>query len=106
MLSTLNHYQRIRKQNEKVIREVLDSNLNKKNELLLFLIKENHLFSESLPFFLPYEISLATFFGDRKRFDDELIRYSVNYSAPNSLKVLISSYVKKESLYCYGLVSK
>ena len=105
MLSTLNHYQRVRKQNDKLIRESLQSGINKERELMLFLIRENQRFSESLPFVISIDIGFPTFFEDRKDFDDELIRQSVSYSSPNQLKLLISRYVEKESLYCQGLVS-
>jgi hypothetical protein len=108
MLSTLNHYQRIRKQNNVLLK---NSSIN--NELPEKIIEElstiNRQFIEQLPFVVALDLQKASdlklFLQRRTEFDNNLIRLCVGHSSSNSLKSLIMTYIRKERTYCLTLVT-
>ena len=100
MLSTLNHYQRVRKHNENMVKELFETNDVRFESTLHFLIKENITFSAALPFPLLFDSfqlnQIAILFKGRKKFDNELIRIAVSYHDKKALKDLLNKYIKIE----------
>jgi hypothetical protein len=100
MLSTLNHYQRVRKHNETMIKELFETNDVRFKQTLQLLIKENITFSVALPFTLLFDSfelnEIGLFFKARKKFDNELIRIAVSYHDKYALKDLLDKYIKIE----------
>ncbi len=98
MLSTLNHYQRIRKHNDELVLK-----MEYQDDAVLFLLKENTKFSSQLPFEISFLVkgkqTVYTLIKSRELFDEEFIRKAINSTEQQLLKGLVNSYIEIEETF-------
>ena len=100
MLSTLNAYQRIRKETDIKVRRLFDLKAPHVSGVIDNIVNNNLLFARALTFKLIFSradnSSLEAFLSARRLFDNELIRIAVKSDDKVALKKLIKNYSQLE----------
>ena len=100
MLSTLNHYQRGRKNTETILKGLTKTNTTSLNSAINHLTESNILFAASLPFTIHFETSAITniksFLLERRAFDNTFIRMAIGHNN-DPFKYLITEFIRTEA---------
>jgi len=108
MLSTLNAYQRSRKQTDIKIKKLFEAEHFQVSLFIDSIIVNNVLFSQALPFklifSLSYNTSLGALLSSRRIFDDELIRVAVKSGNKIALKNMINHFSQRENMISEPLI--
>ena len=100
MLSILNHYQRSRKNTEKIVKGLTKTSTVSLDLAINNLRELNILFAASLPFTIHFEtgaiININSFLLERKAFDNTFIRMAIGHNN-DTFKYLITEFIIKEA---------